>query len=754
MYEAFYGLNEKPFNLTPDPSFLFLSEKHKEAFAHLLYGVRNRNGFVMVSGEIGTGKTTICRSLLSRLDPESEVAFIFNPRLSPQELLKTINEEFGIASSARSMKDLIDELNAHLLARTAEGKNCILVIDEAQSLTPSVLEQIRLLSNLETERQKLLQIILVGQPELAEMLELPELRQLNQRITARYHLRELNFDETLHYIAYRLRIAGGRRKVRFTRSAVRTVYASSSGTPRLINAICDRALLIGYTLEKHQITRGIIKKAVKEIRGEKVRRKTGRILRPALPAPLYLAFLIPLLIMFFVIVPRDLMTVDGLNDLWNSGAARWRDAAAEPEEFRVEARVRDYAAIAPAELRIPDEPEWIEVVLPVAVDPEVVPSDEMASPEPATSIVEEAVESVTVLSIISDVSLREAIADRTRSTCRNDGLDAIMSEWDTTVASAYPAGHTLEGVAAFANLNGFSFVELTATFDQVIVVNLPVLMELRGPQADLWVGVVKVNEKYVRIATGKERFHDVRADEIRSRYTGKVAFLWVDPEPGAAMVLPWTRGPNVAKIQDKLHALGLLKGETYGAFDRKTINAIRRVQAMAGLWVDGIVGRQTRMVLASWLEEPATPALGTEAFPDAARKTILAYENQLTAIERPQIQESISSAPEPAVEVVEEVIETKIAPEEPIATSESNSPAGLPPVEYAIPYRVDAGETRPAESADSWEPQIFINELDEPMYRPTLQSDVEMPGKDVTEPSAKLYPLVPSPSGNGGIPEQ
>ena len=754
MYEAFYGLNEKPFNLTPDPSFLYLSEKHKEAFAHLLYGIRNRNGFVMVSGEIGTGKTTICRSLLGRLDPESEVAFIFNPRLSPQELLKTINEEFGIASRARSMKELIDELNAHLLARTAEGKNCILVIDEAQSLTPSVLEQIRLLSNLETERQKLLQIILVGQPELAEMLELPELRQLNQRITARYHLHELNFDETLHYIAYRLRIAGGRRKVRFTRSAIRTVYASSGGTPRLINAICDRALLIGYTLEKHQITRGIIKKAVKEIRGEKVRRKTGRILRPALPAPLYLVFLVPLLILFFVVVPRDLLTVDGLNDLWNAGAARWRDAAAEPEEFRVEARVRESAAIAPVELRIPDEPEWIEIVLPIGVNPEVALPEEEIFLEPATPNDEEVVESARGPSIIPDASLREAIADRALAACRNDGLAAIMAEWGVKATNAYPAGQALDGIAAFARRNGFSLVQLTATFDQVVAVNLPVLIELRGPKADLWVGVVKVDEKYVRIATGKERFHDVRQEEIRSKHTGKVAFFWMDPEPDAAMVVPWTRGPNVARVQDQLHTLGLLKGEIYGAFDRKTIDAIRRVQTMAGLWVDGIVGEQTRMVLASWLEAHATPALGTEAFPEVARNTILAYENQLTAIERPQIQEPAPRLPEPVVEVVEEAIQTEIAPDEPIATSESSSPVGLPPVEFTIPYRVDTEDTRLAESAEGWEPQIFVNELAEPTYQPMLQSDVEMPGKYVTEPSTKLYPLVPSPSGNGGIPEQ
>lgn len=192
MYEAFYGLTEKPFNLTPDPRFLFLSDKHKEAFAHLLYGIKNRTGFIMVSGEVGTGKTTICRSLLNQLDPDIEVAFIFNPFLSPEELLRKINEDFGILSQARTVKELIDELNEYLMDRNAQGKNCVLVIDEAQDLSPTVLEQIRLLSNLETETQKLLQIVLIGQPELAENLQLPELRQLNQRITARYHLRSLD----------------------------------------------------------------------------------------------------------------------------------------------------------------------------------------------------------------------------------------------------------------------------------------------------------------------------------------------------------------------------------------------------------------------------------------------------------------------------------------------------------------------------------------------------------------------------------
>lgn len=285
MYQEYYGLTEKPFNLTPDPRFLYLSKKHKEAFAHLMYGILHRSGFVMVSGEIGTGKTTICRSLLKQLDPDIEVALIFNPYLSPEELLKSIIHDFGIESESASILELVSDLNEYLLARAAEGKNCVLIIDEAQDLSPEILEQIRLLSNLETETEKLIQIMLIGQPELAQKLELNELRQLNQRITARYHLEALSEEETLQYVAFRLRVAGGRKKVRFTRKAIRSIYKVSGGTPRVINALCDRALLIGYTQEMREITPKIIKLAAKEIQGNehvRVRRlDTASILRNA-----------------------------------------------------------------------------------------------------------------------------------------------------------------------------------------------------------------------------------------------------------------------------------------------------------------------------------------------------------------------------------------------------------------------------------------------------------------------------------------
>jgi len=301
MYEAFYGLHEKPFNLTPDPRFLYLSIKHKEAFAHLFYGIRNRGGFVMVSGEIGTGKTTICRSLLKQLDEGTEVAFIFNPKLSPEELLRTVNADFGIDSTAGTVRGLIDELNVYLLKSSAEDKNCVLVIDEAQNLSTETLEQVRLLSNLETETEKLLQIVLIGQPELADKLALTELRQLNQRITARYHLDTLDRKETLEYIAFRLSVAGGRQRVRFTRAAVKQVHRISGGTPRVINALCDRALLIGYTKEAKQITAGLVKQAAKEVRGDRRTREIKLNFGRVLPASAFvLTSLIALLAMVLI----------------------------------------------------------------------------------------------------------------------------------------------------------------------------------------------------------------------------------------------------------------------------------------------------------------------------------------------------------------------------------------------------------------------------------------------------------------------
>ncbi|MGW8179885.1 MAG: ExeA family protein, partial [bacterium] len=208
MYCSYYGIQEKPFSITPDPKYLYLGQTHKEAFAHLIYGIRERGGFIVITGEIGTGKTTLCRALLNHLDSDTLVAFILNPTLSALELLKSINEDFGLRSETSTKKELIDELNRFLLEQRQQGKNTVLIIDEAQNLDMEVLEHIRLLSNLETDTEKLIQIILIGQPEFREMLEQPSLLQLNQRVTVRYHLCPLSAEETGAYIYHRLAVAG------------------------------------------------------------------------------------------------------------------------------------------------------------------------------------------------------------------------------------------------------------------------------------------------------------------------------------------------------------------------------------------------------------------------------------------------------------------------------------------------------------------------------------------------------------------
>ncbi len=245
MYLEYYGLDEAPFSITPDPSFIYLSGRHRDALAHLLYGVGQggSGGFVQLTGEVGTGKTTMCRCLLEQLPENTQVALVLNPLLTPGELLATICEELGISTEdiAGSNKALVDALNAYLLKQHGKGRRVVVMIDEAQNLSPEALEQVRLLTNLETPKEKLLQMVLLGQPELRQLLQRSDLRQLAQRITARYHLKPLNQEETRAYVRHRMMVAGAQRSP-FTRSALRALYQRSGGVPRLINIIADRAL--------------------------------------------------------------------------------------------------------------------------------------------------------------------------------------------------------------------------------------------------------------------------------------------------------------------------------------------------------------------------------------------------------------------------------------------------------------------------------------------------------------------------------
>lgn len=271
MYQSFFGLAEKPFNLTPNPSYLFLSEAHSEVYAHLLYGIENRSGFTMVSGEVGTGKTTILRTLLKNLDPEVyRIAFILNPKLTSKELLLSIAREFEIEPATETLQGLFDSLADFLLEESRHGRVPVLVIDEAQNLSGDVLEQIRLLSNLETETHKLIQIVLVGQPELERQLNDPSLRQLNQRIAVRYRLTPLTSQETRSYILHRLKVAGRPDGNVFSSAVVKRIHRLSGGVPRMINLLCDRAMLTAYSDGRGIVTFEDLRQAGIELSGGRI----------------------------------------------------------------------------------------------------------------------------------------------------------------------------------------------------------------------------------------------------------------------------------------------------------------------------------------------------------------------------------------------------------------------------------------------------------------------------------------------------
>jgi general secretion pathway protein A len=266
MYQRFYGFNEMPFNITPDPRFLYLSPTHQEALEHLIFGVQEKKGFIALIGEVGCGKTTLCRRFLNELDPAHyDTALILNPRVTETQMLKAILTELGETKLARSPSDLVAQMNRVLLERIARGRDIVLIIDEAQNLSIEVLEQIRLLSNLETDRQKLLQIVLIGQPELKTILARDELRQLRQRILVHYELAALSLSDTRHYIQHRLKQAGSNGRPTFTAWAYRAIHRYSQGIPRVVNNLCDKSMLAAYIEESDEINFWHVRRAIRDL---------------------------------------------------------------------------------------------------------------------------------------------------------------------------------------------------------------------------------------------------------------------------------------------------------------------------------------------------------------------------------------------------------------------------------------------------------------------------------------------------------
>lgn len=268
IYAEFYGLERSPFNITPDPRFLLYTQKHREAFNHLLFGITQRKGFIQITGEVGCGKTTICRAMLSQLDEEYISALILNPVMTGVQFLRSMLKEFGIESPANDRLTCLETLNKFLLEKAKERKVVVLIIDEAQDLSMEMLEEIRLISNLETDDEKLLQIVLVGQPELRDMLNDPRMRQLRQRITVRYHLEPLKKTELDEYIAHRIRTSGGNGRPTFSPGSRRRIFKYSKGIPRVVNAICDKTLLCGFVDGTEEMQAKHVKRAIRDLEGQ------------------------------------------------------------------------------------------------------------------------------------------------------------------------------------------------------------------------------------------------------------------------------------------------------------------------------------------------------------------------------------------------------------------------------------------------------------------------------------------------------
>ncbi|HEU4812976.1 MAG TPA: AAA family ATPase [Xanthomonadaceae bacterium] len=357
MYLEHYGLAEPPFSITPDPRFVFLSERHRDALAHLLFGIGQGGGggFVQLTGEVGTGKTTLSRLLLEQLPEDTRVALVLNPRQDPLELLQTICEELGVEvapGSRASSKALVDALNAYLLRAHADGLRVVLIIDEAQDLSVEALEQVRLLTNLETDTRKLLQIVLLGQPELRELLARPDLRQLAQRITARFHLTPLDAPETVEYLRHRYRVAGGLR-FPFDKNAVRRIHAHAGGVPRLINVVAERALLAGYAHDLATIDARTVDRAAREALPAKPRRRA----RPAL-----IVAGVAVLVLAALLASPWIQRVPGPGDSVSPAIASTTDPAASAPTARTAATVDvaepvlDTSALSASLAALPDEP--------------------------------------------------------------------------------------------------------------------------------------------------------------------------------------------------------------------------------------------------------------------------------------------------------------------------------------------------------------------------------------------------------------
>jgi len=570
MYLEFFGISDKPFQITPDTRFLYLTPRHRDGLAHLLYGADEAGGFILLTGEVGTGKTMLCRSVLEQMPEHVNVALILNPRQSSKELIASICDELNIPyrRSTTSLKYLVDRLNLYLLKQHAQGKRTVLVIDEAQNLRAEVLEQIRLLTNLEVATQKLLQIILIGQPELQAILARPELRQLTQRITARFHLTPLSKEETAAYIQHRLQIVGFKGEL-FSNGAVNMVHQLSGGVPRLVNNICERSMMGAYGENVHRIDKSLVRKAAGEVLQPKERFQPMQWVAGGAIA----AGTAALLLSIWGLLPSASQ----------ESYANVKSVASDTETLASQAIVED--KLIPQVNEVKSENIPAEIPKPAVVMQQPALNAEQSSD--------------SFLNLINDSSLR---------TDNIKAFTTIFSYWGL----AYPE---LKGETACerASASQLRCIFGKAGWDEVRRHNRPAVLEIINPAGKRkQIVVLALQGNQVSMNVGG-KVVTTSTESVDPYWYGNYLVLWRPPPTGSNVLKEGLIGKDVGWLRDQLDRI---EGKPISTDEKKKLSfdptlkwRLMEFQRIRGLDVDGVAGRETMIEINTAVNDRSTPVL-------------------------------------------------------------------------------------------------------------------------------------------------